>query len=439
MVRLARMRSLPLRRFSEVRWVLGAVIVLLMVGNLLPLYSLVALLRSPGDESDALLATAASVAAAWRREHIAQPSPGAQRLVVFAGDQPLVRVGPVPMQPYWPFPSRQAWQEAGSPVRASGNWNGEVLEVVLWPLGEEQLLQVFAPRRDRSVSGWLSVTEMLSLALALAGGGLAWFLVGRILAPYGELLEEAKAFAGKTGGGPEDRFLVSTFRQAVEQVAAQERELADRAQELSELAAGLAHELRNNLSVMEGYLRLAKSNPQEVTRYLDLLGQEVLALRDFLERFLAFVRPQGLRAGVVRVEKLVAEVVARLARQFPQVPVRVEGEGQAWADPTAVRVMLENLLRNALEAAQQGHGAQVWVQVREQGRQVEVEVADSGPGIPEALRGQLFRAFVSAKPSGGIGLALARRLARASGGELELVSAANPTLFRLRLRRGTEA
>jgi signal transduction histidine kinase len=265
--------------------------------------------------------------------------------------------------------------------------------------------------------------------LALAGGGLAWFLVGRVLSPYGELLEEARRFSGRMGGGPEDVFLVSTFRQAVQRVEEQERELAARAQELSELSAGLAHELRNNLSVMEGYLRLARENPQELARYLQVLAAEVQAQREFLERFMTFVRPVAAQKTTFRLGPLVTQVASRLASAFPQVKLECVGDAELVADPTAVRVVLENLLRNACEAASRRADGRVKATVQLEARKVQVVVEDNGPGIPEDQRGTLFEPFVSQKPAGGIGLALARRLARAMGGEVELVSAREPTAF----------
>lgn len=429
------MSSLPLRKFAQVRWLLGAVILLLVLGSLLSLVSLGLLLRAPKDELDPLLATAASVASALRQEGGGLAQPAARPMVLFAGERPVFFVGSVPLRPYWPFASRAQWEAAGRPVKAFGTWNGQELQVVLWPLPDQKLLEVFAPAGEGRASPWLYLAMGLSLLLSCLGGSLAWFLVGRLLAPYGELLEEARSFAGKSGAGPEDRFLVSTFRQAVERVEQQERELKGRAQELSELAAGLAHELRNNLSVMDGYLRLAKANPQDVPRYLAILAQEVLRLRDFLERFLTFVHPRKLQGSWVNVAALAEEVAQRLQSQFANVDFQHQGQGQAWADATAVSVVLENLLRNAFEAASQKPGGRVWVHLQELARWVEVEVGDTGPGIEESLREQVFEPFVSHKAGGGIGLALARRLARACGGEVELVSPAQPTRFLLRLPR----
>lgn len=423
------MSSLPVRRFSEVRALLWAVIVLLVLGTLLPLVGLYVTAFYPKDEADPLVATAAAVAAARQEGRVPLVPIGKTRMALFRHGTLLWKVGSVPPSPYWPFAGRQGWEAAGRPTVAVGTWEGETLRVVLWPVDEAELLQVWGPVASGTSFRWLAVTMLLSLVLALTGGGLAWFLVGRVLAPYGALLEEARRFAGDRAQGPEDRFLVETFRQAVAKVEEQERELRARAEELAELSAGLAHELRNNLAVMEGSLRLARENPQDLPRYLQALAREVQSQREFLERFMAFVRPVAAEKTTVVLGPLLAQIRARLASAFPQVEVSVHGEGEVRGDPTAVRVILENLLRNACEAASRTAGGQVEVRLESDGRQVQVEVRDNGPGIPASLRETLFKPFVSEKPSGGIGLALARRLAQALGGEVELASPQSPTVF----------
>src|SRR2546423_151011 len=103
------------------------------------------------------------------------------------------------------------------------------------------------------------------------------------------------------------------------------------------------------------------------------------------------------------------------------------------ADALAVRSAVENVVANALEALQQnGPGGRLLVRARQlDGAVVELTVEDNGPGIPDDVRPRLFTPFASGGESTGLGLAIARALARASGGDLICVDArAGHTSFR---------
>jgi signal transduction histidine kinase len=96
-------------------------------------------------------------------------------------------------------------------------------------------------------------------------------------------------------------------------------------------------------------------------------------------------------------------------------------------------LVLANVGSNALEAA--APGGQVTLRAVENHGSLIIEVEDDGPGLPEALRAQVFRPVRSTKPGGGgIGLAISHELARHAGGALELVSTGKGgTVFRLRV------
>ncbi len=102
------------------------------------------------------------------------------------------------------------------------------------------------------------------------------------------------------------------------------------------------------------------------------------------------------------------------------------------ADALAVRSAVENVVANALEALQQnGPGGRLAVRARQMDGVVELTVEDNGPGIADEVRPRLFIPFASGRESTGLGLAIARALARASGGELTCTDArAGRTCFR---------
>ncbi len=200
------------------------------------------------------------------------------------------------------------------------------------------------------------------------------------------------------------------------------RALAEREQMagLGELAAGMAHELRNALATMRGYARLLPgAGAEEGGRFVAAINEEAEALADLLERFLRFAQPRDLRRERVDLAALVEEAAAKVRAAFPAVAVSVAGpHAVVTGDQLALGVAIENVLRNGVEATAAGGGG-VAVRIEETPVAVRVTVEDEGPGVPEELRERIFVPFFSSKPSGGLGLPLARRFARLHGGDVE--------------------
>jgi len=222
------------------------------------------------------------------------------------------------------------------------------------------------------------------------------------------------------GGEAQGEVVFLTDRTGVE---ALERALAEREHMagLGELSAGMAHELRNALATMRGYVRLLPgAEPEEGSRYIAAIDEEAEGLAELLERFLRFAQPHELRRDTVALTDLVRDAAERVAAAFPRTAVNVDGEpAVVVGDPLALGVVVENLIRNAAEAVATTGGA-VAVRVEATPLAVRVVVEDDGPGVAEELRDRIFLPFVSSKPSGGLGLALARRFARLHGGDVEL-------------------
>ncbi len=183
----------------------------------------------------------------------------------------------------------------------------------------------------------------------------------------------------------------------------------------------MAHELRNALATIRGYLRLLPAaDGGQRARYLAAIEGEAETLSGVLERFLSFAQPRELRREDVDLRRLAADAAAKAKEQFPRVSITSGGaQARVSGDPLALAVALDNLVRNAAEAVE-GHAGRVEVRVEVVPGGARLVVEDDGAGVSEAVRGRLFAPFVSTKPSGGLGLPLARRLARLHGGEVDL-------------------
>jgi two-component system sensor kinase FixL len=121
------------------------------------------------------------------------------------------------------------------------------------------------------------------------------------------------------------------------------------------------------------------------------------------------------------VQSVIADAIVSARASVHGARIECEpGSAVVHADPEMCRAVLLNLLLNACEA---GGDEPVVVRHRLGDSYVEIVVSDAGPGLPEEVRRQLFEPFVTTKPGGtGLGLPIARRLARLQGGELTLQS-----------------
>ena len=207
---------------------------------------------------------------------------------------------------------------------------------------------------------------------------------------------------------------------------------------LGQLAAGLAHELRNPLTAIKILVQTAAEAGEGATlegRDVVVLKEELARLEDSLQRFLDFAKPPSLEKrrfdlrDVVRnlldlISARVALQQVRLQSELPQDPVEI------WADREQIRQLLLNTMLNALDAV--GHGGEISVALNADGAPdppatesdqcpwATVLVRDSGPGIPVELENRIFEPFVSTKETGlGLGLAICRRIAEAHGGRIQ--------------------
>jgi signal transduction histidine kinase len=186
------------------------------------------------------------------------------------------------------------------------------------------------------------------------------------------------------------------------------------------LAAGVAHELNNPLTVLLGNLLQRRNGEGRLAKGDRVIEREALRCKEIVQDLLEFSRPAGVPdRDPVDMRELCEDVVRSLGElgQLPLPRFDVQGSGTALGDESKLRQILVNLVKNAAEAA--GLGGQVRIRVASSAKAVEVAVSDSGPGIPAVARSRIFEPFFSTKPSGtGLGLAVSRAIAVAHGGDI---------------------
>ncbi len=209
-----------------------------------------------------------------------------------------------------------------------------------------------------------------------------------------------------------------------EQLRRVEEELREKAAfaRSGELAAGIAHEMRNGIGTILGYARLIEREGTAAQDAARSIREECETLEAVIRRFMDFVKDETLVLATFDVARMLGRVVARESRGKAGVSVTTslpEGGAAYEGDEELLERAFENVVRNALEAA--GASGHVAVELsRDTTGAWIVTVADDGPGLPRHVR-ENPRPFLSTKPRGlGLGLPIAVKIVRLHRGELGL-------------------
>jgi PAS domain S-box-containing protein len=194
--------------------------------------------------------------------------------------------------------------------------------------------------------------------------------------------------------------------------------------QLGQLAAIVAHEVRNPLAGLRGSLQILESRLPPTMRERDIIAsmiQRIDGLGKTVEDILLYARPQPPRLRTIDLWTLLREVAASARAAAPEIcpVITISGENAlVHADPDMLRAVLLNLLLNACQAAG-AHPVEVVSSVSD--KYCYIRVLDRGPGIPPDLRERVFDPFFTTKSSGtGLGLPIVKRLMDAQGGAVSL-------------------
>lgn len=333
------------------------------------------------------------------------------------------------------LPGGEAWLSAWANV-------GEDLGAVV----------VEVPRRE--VFAAATELERRSLVFALGALGLALtlsvLLGNRVTAPLLRLEHTMGVISqGRLGvevpveGPTEIRSVGLALNQMSRELVRRSEELqlataqlvqSEKLSALGELAASVAHEVKNPMVGIVGFAQLGQEStePKEVQEYFRLIEEDAFRANQILQRVLEFARPPEVTREELSMNDVVWGALQLCQHQLQMLGVSAEARlseelPMVRGNSNQLRQVMLNLLLNAGQAMESSPQRRVTVRTAldAEGR-VEVRVSDTGPGVAEAVKDRLFRPFVTTKRPGqgtGLGLSVSRTILEAHGGTIRVESA----------------
>ncbi len=292
---------------------------------------------------------------------------------------------------------------------------------------------------DQATAFLRNLNELL-LALGLTAvlvGSLLVFLISRtftrplenLVAGVRALEQGDFAYPLPARGGDEVAEVTATFDRMRKNLQTTQRDLldAERLATIGRMASSISHDLRHSLAaVMANAEFLCESHltPEQREELYSEIRVAVDQMTDLIESLLEFSRTrESLRPsyGDVRsaVDRAVQGVKAHPEFQRIRIRIAVEGSTEGWFDFKKLERALLNLLLNACEAVPPESG-KIDIELKRNGENLKIRIADNGPGIAEAVRDRLFDPFVShGKENGtGMGLTVVQKILQDHGGDI---------------------
>ncbi|MDQ0910047.1 ATP-binding protein [Streptomyces canus] len=306
--------------------------------------------------------------------------------------------------------------------------------------GEEgETVTVQEPRSSvtREVGRTLLIIGLVALLAVIAAALLAIRQANKLASPLTDLAETAERLGSGDPRPRHKRYGVPELDRVADVLDSSAERIARMLTAERRLAADASHQLRTPLTALS--MRLEEitltDDPDTVKEEANVALTQVERLTDVVERLLTNSRdPRAGNAVTFDLDEVIQQQLAEWRPAYRSAGRAIVSSGKrhltAVGTPGAVAQVLAALIENSLMHG----GGTVALRTRVTGNQAVIEVTDEGPGVPADLGARIFERTISGRNSTGIGLAVARDLAEADGGRLEMLQA-QPPVFGLFLSR----
>ncbi len=297
----------------------------------------------------------------------------------------------------------------------TSDWTTDSRAVLIRVQMRDGVLEVEAPRKRLYPSTiYIFVLWVVGTA-SLLFGIAALFLRNQVRA-ISRLADAAEAFGIGRERGPIKPEGATEVRQAAAAFNRMQARIQRFLTQRTEMLAGVSHDLRTPLTRLRLALAMLPKTPELETDIADMAA-DVAEMERMISGYLAFARGEGTeQAQSVDLTAMLEDVATAARRAGAKVELESPASVTLKLRPDAARRAVTNLVDNARR-----HASRVHLSVQPQGRSVLVLVDDDGPGIAPDRRESVFKPFESGADDGtGLGLTIARDIARAHGGEIHL-------------------
>lgn len=290
---------------------------------------------------------------------------------------------------------------------------------ILVRLNDREMATFMCPmRRLTSSTTYIFILWLIGSAVVLFA--IAILFMRNQIRPIRRLAVAAEKF-GKGQDVPDFKPVgASEVRQASRAFLEMKERLKRQIEQRTAMLAGVSHDLRTPLTRMKLQLAMAAQDPET-----DNLRQDIEEMERMLEGYLTFAKGEGTEdIEMTDLRDMLDRIIAKARRQSGDIEDNLAARLMIRLRPMAVERAISNVVSNACKYA-----PKVWVNAYEQSEMIVVTVDDNGPGIAEELREDVFRPFYRIEKSRnkatgglGLGLAIARDIIHAHGGEIFMES-----------------